>query len=76
MSEELAHYLTKLLEATEEELAGPLKEFADKFVEEFERNQLDNIRNTYYKRCAGCETIIERHRAFCPHCKSYRFGNL
>jgi len=75
-SQELTVYLLKLLDATDEELAGPLKEFADQFVEEFEKNTLDAIKNLNYKLCAGCEAIIARPRPFCPHCKAYRFGNL
>ena len=75
MSSELAHYLNQLLEATDAELAGPLKDFADKFVEEFEKNMLDEICIMHYKRCAGCGVLVARRRALCPDCKTYRFEN-
>jgi len=82
-SQELTAYLLKLLNATDEELAGPLKEFADKFVEEFEKSlvvlegnrDLSLDRNPFmeHKQCAGCGALLPVRKPMCPHCHSYRF---
>lgn len=28
-----------------------------------------------FKKCCGCEALIDAARPICPHCKGYRFEN-
>jgi hypothetical protein len=72
-SEELIFYVTELSQATAEELAGPLKEFAEAFIQEFEKNALDKNFSMAHKQCAGCGALLPMRKPMCPHCHSYRF---
>ncbi len=72
-SEELIFYVTELSQATAEELAGPLKEFAEAFIQEFEKNQVDTNPSMVHKQCAGCGALLPMKKPMCPHCHSYRF---